>query len=292
LPPHTFTEVATGAETGAPVHAAIIAAARAGEPDRYLAALLAPAALRADLLAVAAFAAELARIPLAARRQPALGELRLQWWHEAMLRPPDAATGHPIADRLRAALGRHGIAAAMPQAVLAARAADLEPVPFADDAALDRYLAGVEGSLFGMARRILGAAADGAADRACGQAYGLARLIFALRPALGRGHLPVPVTRLSALGLTPATALAPPPAVLARLVADLAGDARKHLAGARGAVTKLPREQSIAVLPLALVESYLRAGERAARRSKTGAARIAPLTRIGRVAGAHWLRRW
>jgi len=284
--------VAIGSGSSEPVHTAIIAAARAGEPDRYLAALLAPAPLRADLLAVAAFAAELARVPLAVRREPARGELRLQWWREAVALPPGVATGHPIADRLRTALSRHRLAADPPLAILEARAADLEPVPFADDAALDRYLVAGEGTLFGMARRILGASADGASDAACGRAYGLARLVFGLRPALARGHLPVPVARLGALGLTPETAFSAPPAVLAQLAAGLAGDARRSLAEARPAVTKLPRQPSIAVLPLALVESYLRAGQRAAHQVTAAPARIAPLTHVGRVAGAYWLRRW
>ena len=38
-------------------------AAMRGEPDRYLAATLAPPEARADLAAIAAFAAELGRIP-------------------------------------------------------------------------------------------------------------------------------------------------------------------------------------------------------------------------------------
>ena len=57
------------------VHEAIIGAARAGEPDRYLAALLAPRTERADLLALAAFAAELARVASAVRRAGRLLDL-------------------------------------------------------------------------------------------------------------------------------------------------------------------------------------------------------------------------
>ena len=58
--------------------------ARAGEPDRYLAALLAPAPQREALLAMAAFATELARIPRRAVREPFMGEVRLQWWRDAL----------------------------------------------------------------------------------------------------------------------------------------------------------------------------------------------------------------
>ena len=68
----------TGEPGGVPAQAgidAVIAAARAGEPDRYLAALLAPPALRPALLALAAFSAEIRRIPLLVH-EPAMAAIR------------------------------------------------------------------------------------------------------------------------------------------------------------------------------------------------------------------------
>jgi hypothetical protein len=52
---------------------AVAAAARLGEFDRYLAALLAPPSARADLLALAAFASEVARVPFIVTGEPAIG---------------------------------------------------------------------------------------------------------------------------------------------------------------------------------------------------------------------------
>jgi 15-cis-phytoene synthase len=129
-------------------HEAIIGAARAGEPDRYLAALLAPDAERADLLALAAFAAELARVASAVRREPAMAAMRWQWWREAIELSAGAQTGHPIADHLRALQQRHEIASGVLLGLVEAHAHDLEPQPFADDAELDRYLLATEGALF------------------------------------------------------------------------------------------------------------------------------------------------
>jgi hypothetical protein len=54
----------------------------------------------------------------------------------------------------------------------------------------------------------------------------------------------------------------------------------------------LPRGASIAVLPLALVESYLRASERAEAEPPQRLPHVAPLTRLLRIAGAHWFGRW
>jgi 15-cis-phytoene synthase len=287
--------VASAAGNDEPFHDAIIASARVGEPDRYLAALLAPAAARGELLTLAAFSAELARIPYAASREPAMAEVRLQWWRDALALPQGAATGNPIADRLRALGRRHGAAAGTLSGLIEARALELGALPFADDAALASYLAGSEAGLFALSARIIAAAGNGpAADwdpGAAGQAYGLARLLYALPASLARGQLPVPQTRLAAWGLGAEVALAGQnPAALAGAVAELAQEARQNLALARREVTKLPRDQSIAVLPLALVESYLRTSARAVGAGRQ--AEVAPLTRVLRIARARWFGRW
>ena len=56
-------------------------AARAYERDRYLAALLSPAARRDDLLVLAAFAGDVGRIASSVS-EPMMGAIRLQWWRD------------------------------------------------------------------------------------------------------------------------------------------------------------------------------------------------------------------
>ena len=58
-------------------------AARANEYDRYLAALLAPKAARPGLIALAAFQGEVARA-VETVNEPIMGEIRLQWWRDAL----------------------------------------------------------------------------------------------------------------------------------------------------------------------------------------------------------------
>ncbi len=56
---------------------------RAGEEDRWLAVQYAPFALRLNLLPLYATHVEIRRVPTLVK-EPALGEIRLQWWREAL----------------------------------------------------------------------------------------------------------------------------------------------------------------------------------------------------------------
>src|SRR5215471_12238213 len=56
---------------------------RTVDKDFYLGGLFAPAAARAQLYALYAFASEIARVREAAR-EPLPGEIRLQWWRDTL----------------------------------------------------------------------------------------------------------------------------------------------------------------------------------------------------------------
>src|SRR5258708_36706552 len=89
---------------------------RASDKDRYLAGLFAPAAMRRHLYALYAFAGEIARVREAAR-EPLPGEIRLQWWRDALegegrgegLANPVAAA--PLATVAQCAPPREGLTA-------------------------------------------------------------------------------------------------------------------------------------------------------------------------------------
>jgi phytoene synthase len=270
-----------------------VVAARAGEPDRYLAALLAPSHARPHLLALAAFAAELARIPQRAKREPGMGRIRLEWWREAIeITAEQRRTGNPVADALRAAMAACRLPAAVLVEVIDARELDLARQDLADETALAGYLWSSEGALFALAGGILsrGFAADlRPAAAAAGQAYGLARLLMDLPHVLARGWVPIPQSRLDAFHVSSAELLASAAEGKAMgLVADLCGEARAALARSRQLVANLPRAVGPAFLPLALVETYLRALEGSAGPPP----RVAPLRRIWRIAVAHWIGRF
>jgi phytoene synthase len=275
---------------------AVAASARSGEPDRYLAALLAPPTARADLLALAAFSNELARVPSLVTREPAMGEIRLQWWRDALAAPgAGARTGNPIADAVRTAMHRCDLPAALLLDMIDAREADLARQPMPDEAALSTYLWKSEGALFALAagilRRETGVDVQAAAV-AGGHAYGLARLLLGLPQALSHGRLPLPQSRLDASNVSSRELLSGDGGSnVAGLLASLCGEARKALATSRKHVADLPRPMQVAFLPLALVETYLRTLERPGRDALRAPAEIVPLTRVWRIAAAHWLGR-
>jgi phytoene synthase len=273
---------------------AVIASARAGEPDRYLAALLAAPAARDGLLALAAFSAELGRIGQLVTREPMMGEIRLQWWRDALASPdPQTRTGNPIADALREAAVRHALPAPLLLSMIDAHASDLQAEPFASEAALERYLADAEAAQFNLAARMAGGPAGAdleVASASAGRAYGLVRLLLGLPQALSQGRLPLPRARLERAGLDDLPG-EPDPLKVAALMSSASGEARANLGAARQHVAKLPREARVAFLPLALVEPYLRALERPGRNPLRDLAEIAPLQRIWRIASAHWLGR-
>lgn len=270
------------------------ASAKAGEPDRYLAALLAPPSARDGLLALAAFSAELGRVGQLVTREPMMGEIRLQWWRDA-LQPAGAGmlTGSPIADALRGAVARHHLPAPLLLGMIDEHGRDLEAEPFPTQAALESYLVAGEGAQFELAVQVLGGPATfelQAASKSAGRAYGLVRLLLALPHMLALGRLPLPRERLQQAGMADLLSDTDP-ARIAALMRDLHAEILLNFEAARQHVANLPRPLFVAFLPLALVHPYLRALDRPGRDSLREIAEVAPIRRIWAIARAHWLGR-
>lgn len=144
--------------------------------DRYLSLLLAPRALREDLLALAAFASELDLIPERVS-EPMLGEIRYQWWRDELqrLRDGGAGQGHPVADAMVEMVRRPNFPVAYLNGMIDARAFDLGGVPIPDLGALEAYARKTEGA-HGRLVAHLAAGPSQACDIAerAGTAYGLA----------------------------------------------------------------------------------------------------------------------
>ena len=172
--------------------AVVDAAARSTAIDRYLAARLAPRKGRRDLITLAAFIGETARI-VATASEPLVGEMRLQWWRDVLEpgRPAGEATGNPIADALRDAITRHALPGELFSTLLDARSRALEPDFAPTGAELDRYLDDSEGGAFRLAARILGVPAGEAVEKlmvAAGQAYGRVQFLRTLPLVLTVGR--------------------------------------------------------------------------------------------------------
>jgi phytoene synthase len=268
----------------------VLTTARAFEHDRYLAALLAPVDRRPALLALAAFAGEVARIPSFVS-EPMVGAIRLQWWRDAVaaLATEPTPHGHPILEAVALAARKWALPLAPLLEIIDAHQDRLAEAPIADDAGLAHHLAQTEGAMTALGLAVLagpaGLDAFGPLVASTGRALGLARLIVELPQATAEGRTLIPERRLADAGIPRARLLAGEPgSAIDQVVNDLVAEARRELSAARAAARAVPRRARPALLPLALVEPYLRACERPGRDPVRDVAELVPLSRVARLA--------
>lgn len=257
--------------------------ARAGDPDRYVAALLAPRPVRSDLVVLAAFAGEIRRIPSLVR-EPMMGEIRIQWWRDQLAGlARGEATGSPLADALGQIIRRHRLPLGTIAGYLDATAGDASRRLAGDDGDLGRRHARGDGALLGLAALIHGLEPTGALDEACalgGLALGLARGLSRVPWHLAHGGLPVTGARLAAAGAGPA--LPPPGQSSAAFDAALAGMrslAETTLGALCSRLARLPPAAFPPLLPVAMVKPYLAAQRHSGADAARQMAEPSPLMR-------------
>lgn len=250
------------------------AAARELDHDRYLAALLAPAAAREGLMTLAAFHGEIARIPLTVR-EPGVGDIRLQWWRDALEAPAGTATGNPVADAMRDVARAYALPAGELAGMLDAYGRVLEAGALTTEAAVEAHAAATEGATFLLAAKIVGCADVSTHPllHAAGQPQGRVQILRALPALIAKGRNP--------FGDADVAALVPP----------LLQQAGAELVRARQLATAAPARILPAILPLALLEPYLAALEDLGSHVANRRADISALTRVWRLLKASALGR-
>lgn len=239
----------------------LTALVRTHDRPRYYASLFAPAAARDDLFALYGFAAELARIPDQVS-EPALGEIRLKWWGDALSGTAggEGEGATPALRALSAAIAKHRLPQAPFEALIEARTADFYSDPPATVGDLEGRMGETESALFQMAAIVAGASGRDAADAAghAGVAYGIARRLATFASDRARGRTILPTEILHRAGMSAADLFASgPQGGLANAVAELAEVARRHLREARAREADLPKPVRTAFLPLAVVAPLL-----------------------------------
>ena len=261
--------------------------AREADPDRSIAASFAPRGPRADLFALYAFNAELARVAELVS-EPGLGAIRLQWWREAIERAANGeATGHPVADAVGDLLGRGKVSRERIVGLIDARGFDVETRIMPDGAALDAYLHDTAAALFALAAETMGVknASVEQAATAGGTAYGLTGLARALPVHAARGLVFLPADQLRRHGITPEQLLSGRTSDgLGQLLAELRATAREALREAEALIAELDISARTAFVPLSLVDPYLAAMEKSGRDPLHEIADINPLYRLWRMA--------
>jgi NADH dehydrogenase [ubiquinone] 1 alpha subcomplex assembly factor 6 len=234
--------------------------------ERFVTALFAPADRREDLFTLYGFNLEIARIRETVS-EPLLGQIRLQWWREALDKAQGGgAAGHPIADGLAELLTRGSLPRAPIDRLLAARAFDLEERPPADLPELLTYVEDSAAGLTALAAQVLGGhdTATQEAARRVGRAWGLLGLMRSHAYHITARRLFLPADWLAARGLEIEEILAgaaPPP--LAELAEQWAEEIAADLRAARALRRDIDKAALPALLPARLADSLLRALRRA-----------------------------
>ncbi len=242
---------------------ALLAPVRAADPDRHLSVLYAPEEMRDALLALYAFDAEVASIRDRIR-EAMPGELRLQWWRDALA--AGVPTGHPVADALLEAVQAHRLPAQTLENYLEARTFDLydDPMPSVSD--LEGYCGETGSALIQLAAMVLDREAAASATEAAGHA-GCARAIVGLLRLLpwhlAQGRCYLPRDMLAAAGTSPEALVAGEAGEAAvRAVQALAALARHHLTAFGRHAGTLPVSLRPAFLPLATTPACVARVER------------------------------
>jgi phytoene synthase len=229
---------------------------READKDRYLAALFAPLPSRRHIYALYAFAGEISRVATAVR-EPMAGELRLQWWRDALTGAGEARA-NPVAAALLDTIAQCGLSIERLTALIDAHASDLYGDPPASVADLDAYATNASGTLFALGAKILGVLDAASAAERAGVAYGVTQMLRRFPIDIARGCIFVPRDLAARHGIhqgelerrqaTPG---------LQAALAELRAHAREAFAGFRPAVRPLPAAAAPAFLVAALVPQVL-----------------------------------
>jgi phytoene synthase len=240
---------------------------RRHDHDRYLMALLAPSETQKDLFALLAFNLEVAKTAEVVS-EPMLGQIRLQWWREAIEEAFFAGSPrrHAVLDTLTPAISRHDLTKEHFHSLIDAHEEDLDETPPENLADLERYAERSSSALIWLMLEMLDCRGDASreAGRHLGIAWGLVGLMRALPFHIGkrRPSLPLDVMEEAGLRLSDfrdrGQSDSLPQAV--RLVAERA-DA--HLAQARAFKEDVPTAALPAFMAGPLAAHYLKSLARA-----------------------------
>lgn len=235
-----------------------LAALRDTDPDRYLAALYAPAGKRADLATLYLFNAEIASVRDRIH-EPMPGEIRLQWWRDAIA--TGDAGGHPLATELLGVIDRHGLARHAFDRMLEARIFDLydDPMPTRGD--LEGYLGDTASTLIQLTALVLDRDAAPSFAEAAGHggcAQGIAGILRLLPRNRARGQCYLPADMLGSVGADAAAIVSADDRQAAgRAVVAAVSLGQEHWQRFVIAARGMPQVLRPAFLPLAPVPAYL-----------------------------------
>lgn len=265
---------------------------RTQDKDRFLSSLFAPQERRGHLLALYAFDVEISRIRYQVS-EPALGEIRMQWWADSVEALYRGTSGdHPVVRALGRAIEAGGLPMQAFLDLIDARRFDLYADPMPTIGALEGYAGETTSALIQMACVLLaGAEASRTADAAGhgGVAQAIVRILRQARADRLSGKVAIPEEILLTHGLKTDDYLAGRwTESMSLAFARLRHAARRHLEAARGFEPDVPLDALPAFLPVALCDLYLKRMERPGFNAFTMSAEVSQVRRQLRLLTASW----
>lgn len=240
---------------------------KANDKDRYFASLVLPEPQREAIQALYAFNADVASVRDRAR-EPAPGEIRLQWWVDAIKGEGHGAVRqNPIADGLLRAIETYSLPASVAlQRLVAARRFDLYDDPMPDVQSFEGYAGETVSVLYQLAAMILNGGTEIETGDAAGH-LGVAQALIGHLRAFGlnasRGRLFLPWSIFAANGVTEGEIFSGQVSEgLLAAYAQVIDLAREHLDKAEAAIALLPKALRPAFAQAALQPIYLQQVER------------------------------
>lgn len=238
------------------------------DKDRYFATLVLPELHRPAIQALYAFNADVATVRDRAR-EPAPGEIRLQWWVDAIKGEGHGAVRqNPVADALLNAIETYSLPTGALLRLIAARRFDLYDDAMPDVQSFEGYAGETASVLYQLAAMILNGGAEIETGDAAGH-LGVAQALVGHLRAFGlnasRGRIVLPWSVFAANGVREGELFAGRVSEgMLAAHAQLIDLAREHLAKAEAAIAKLPKTLRPAFAPVALQRPYLKRIERQA----------------------------
>lgn len=228
--------------------------------DRFLTGLFAPADRREALYAVYAFNLEIARTREAVS-EPMLGQIRLQWWREAIEEIyAGRARRHEVVEPLAIAVADLALPRAAFDRLIDAREADLSDTVPENLEELGAYARETGGAILNLAGAVLGATDEASvgALEATGTAYALAGILRAVPFHARSKRQLLPADLVRDAGLAPSDYFElRPVAQIVPVVKTVAERASRELAAARAKQSSIDRAALPALLHARLADLYL-----------------------------------
>lgn len=226
----------------------------------YSSLLFLPKIIRDDVACLYAFHFEISRIPFLVS-EPVPGEIRLQWWRDALSgERDDEALANPLAAKLIDLIAQKALPVEGFIRYLDARIFDLYNDPMPDRNTLEAYLGETESFMLQMSVLCAGGEMNNVLADSCGHsgvAIGISNFVSRLSYDNKRQRVYLPGDLLAATGLDAKSWLSDTNTGKQQALSGFISLGREHLEYAKISIRQLPKNLQSLFIPLVLAQANL-----------------------------------